>query len=124
MQRAGSSAFYLGSVIAYANAAKMSLLHVDQKTLAQFGAVSREVAIQMAIGVQKTFQAAYAISTTGVAGPTGGTAEKPVGTVYIALAGPDDISVRQYLFAGDRTSVRQQTVEHAIILLEQAVTKL
>ena len=86
---AGSSDYFLGGVIAYANEVKQSLLKVKSNDLVQFGAVSHPVAQQMAIGVQKVLNASWGISITGVAGPGGGTKEKPVGLIYIGLAMPD-----------------------------------
>ena len=85
----GSSDYYLGGVIAYANRIKTEMLGVPDEVLQQHGAVSEEVACAMACGVMKRFGADYGIGITGVAGPTGGTEEKPVGTVYAALASSD-----------------------------------
>ncbi|MGK7896587.1 MAG: competence/damage-inducible protein A [Xenococcus sp. (in: cyanobacteria)] len=85
----GSSDYFLGGVIAYANEVKQSLLKVKSDDLVQFGAVSHPVAQQMAIGVQKAFNTSWGISITGIAGPGGGTEEKPVGLIYIGIAMPD-----------------------------------
>ena len=91
----GSSRYYFGGVVSYADEAKRDLLGVSAATLEQHGAVSERVADEMARGARRAFQSDYALSVTGVAGPTGGTAEKPVGLVYIGLAGPDRTSVSE-----------------------------
>jgi len=84
----GSSAFYLGGVISYANQAKRDLLGVPEEMLADYGAVSEQVALAMAQGARRLLGADVAVAVTGIAGPLGGTASKPVGTVYIAVASP------------------------------------
>ena len=105
----GSSDYYLGGVISYANAVKRDLLGVGDGLLAANGAVSESVARAMAKGCREKFGADWAVSVTGIAGPTGGSAEKPVGLVYIGLAGPDCDEVRRHVFPGDRPSVRRRT---------------
>lgn len=80
----GSSRFYKGGIIAYANAVKENLLHVKSETLEAHGAVSEETVTEMVHGAMKTLEADYAVATSGVAGPSGGTADKPVGTIWIA----------------------------------------
>ena len=85
----GSSAYFKGSVVAYANEVKERVLGVRHETLTQFGAVSRETAVEMANGVRTKLETTYGIATTGIAGPTGGTPEKPVGTIWIAVASKD-----------------------------------
>ncbi len=99
----GSSEYFKGSVVAYSNEIKKKVLNVHPQLLAEFGAVSKEVVIEMAQGVKKLFQTDYAIATSGVAGPDGGSKEKPVGTVWIALALPDgSVRVKNYLFGKNR----------------------
>ncbi|HDL17704.1 MAG TPA: competence/damage-inducible protein A [Bacteroidetes bacterium] len=98
----GSSDFLLGGVVAYENAVKINLLGVSRKTLEKFGAVSRETALEMAKGVQKATNSNCAISTTGIAGPSGGTEEKPVGLVYIGVAVDDDVQIEKYIFHKER----------------------
>jgi nicotinamide-nucleotide amidase len=111
---AGSSDYYLGGIVSYANTAKQRLLGVNPFSLDTYGAVSEEVAKEMAAGVRKAFNADLALSTTGIAGPGGGTKEKPVGLVYIALAYPGGTLVEKRQFAGNRDSIRNMTVECAL----------
>lgn len=113
----GSSAFFLGGVTAYANAVKTGLLGVDAEVLKRNGAVSEAVARQMALRTKKLFGSDYALATTGVAGPSGGTAAKPVGLVFIALAGPDGVVVQRHHLFGGRSDVRTKTVQLALLLL-------
>lgn len=115
----GSSAVVEGGFITYANEAKEKYVGVDADLLAKHGAVSEPVARAMAEGgLKAAFQASASVAVTGIAGPNGGTATKPVGLVYIASAfeGKETI-VEQHIFAGDRQAVRQQTVEAALKLL-------
>ncbi len=108
-----SNVFHQGAVT-YANEAKISLLDVDAKTLETHGAVSEEVARQMAEGAREKAGADIAISATGIAGPTGGSAQKPVGLVYIAIATAKTTRVGKYLFEGSRTAIRTQAVAAAL----------
>ncbi len=103
---AGSSRYYLGGVVAYANQAKTALLGVAESLLAAHGAVSEPVAAAMAEGCRKRFASDWAVSVTGIAGPAGGTDEKPVGLVYIGLSGPDGTQVRRHILPGTRDIVR------------------
>jgi nicotinamide-nucleotide amidase len=118
---AGSSAWFVGGVIAYANSVKEGVLGVDASTLAHHGAVSAECAGEMALGVQRATGAAWALSVTGIAGPEGGTADKPVGLVYLGLAGPQMQEVVERRFRGDRERVRQAAAMTAIHLLRRAL---
>lgn len=97
----GCSDYYKGSVTSYSNEIKENVLGVETATLGKHGAVSEEVALEMVEGVKKVLNADYAISTTGIAGPTGGTPEKPVGTVWIGVSGPKKTFAQQYVFVGD-----------------------
>ncbi len=99
---AGSSNYYKGSVIAYENEVKMRELDVLKSDLDAYGAVSRQVVEQMAMGVQNKMKTDYAIATSGIAGPTGGTNDKPVGTVWIAVAAPEGVISKKYLFGKQR----------------------
>jgi nicotinamide-nucleotide amidase len=115
---AGSSIWFDRGFITYSNAAKTDMLQIQAETLEQFGAVSAEVARQMTQGAVHNSLADYAIAITGIAGPTGGTAEKPVGTVYIAWqkgTQPAHISLQH--FAGDRQEIRCQAVYKALLLI-------
>lgn len=100
----GSSAYFNGSVVAYANSAKMGLLGVKKETLEAHGAVSEETVIQMAEGARSKFGTTYALATSGVAGPGGGTEEKPVGTIWLACAGPDGTKAIKVMMLKDRSS--------------------
>ncbi len=120
--RSGSSDYFLGGVISYANQAKIDLLDVPAGMLAQYGAVSGEVARAMADGARHALRADRALSITGVAGPDGGTPEKPVGLVFIGCAGPDGTHVREASFPGDRDSVRLFAATTALHLLRTALS--
>ena len=113
----GSSAVFMGGIISYDNSVKQSVLGVSPKTLATVGAVSPETAEQMAIGACKVLKVDYAVSVTGIAGPGGGSAEKPVGLVCFGIATPDGAKTEKRVFPGDRAQVRAATVEHALSLL-------
>ena len=114
---AGSSDYVLGGIVAYSNDAKVSLLGVSPETLATRGAVSAECAREMAEGARRAFGAAFAVSTTGIAGPGGATERKPVGLVYIALAGPDETRLEEFHFPGGRAVVTDAATEAALLLL-------
>ena len=115
---AGSSAYFRGGVVAYANELKERLLDVSPADLVAHGAVSEPVAAQMAEGVRRRLSADWGIGVTGVAGPSGGSPEKPVGTVYVAVAGPEAVSVKRFQFEGDRSAIKAQTAEAALSLLK------
>lgn len=114
---AGSSDYYLGGVVSYANSVKENLLGVKPESLQEFGAVSDTVAREMAEGVRNVLGADISLATTGIAGPGGGTEEKPVGLVYIALASRDGVNVQRCRFVGNRESIRNMTVETALNIL-------
>jgi len=99
---AGSSDYFPGGIVAYSNGAKTRLLGVSQSTLDAVGAVSRECALEMASGARQAFNAQIGISSTGIAGPGGATARKPVGLIYVAAATPDRSEVRELHLDGDR----------------------
>ena len=99
----GASDYFLGSIVAYANAVKQTVLGVDDAALREHGAVSEAVAVQMAEGVRETLNTTIGISTTGIAGPTGGTPEKPVGTVWVGVADADGGHATHHRFVEDRT---------------------
>ena len=109
-------------MIAYADAAKASQLGVPAEVLARHGAVSAEVARAMAEGARSALGADWGLSITGVAGPAGGTAEKPVGLVYIGCAGPEGTEVAEHTFRGDRERIRARATVHALHMLRSALT--
>jgi PncC family amidohydrolase len=116
----GASDVFLGGVVAYANQIKNEVLKVEQTLLEQHGAVSEAAALAMARGARALFQADIALSVTGIAGPGGGTKEKPIGTVWIALACEGSAYARCFHFSGSRSDVREQTVRQCVsILLEE-----
>ncbi|MBO7483357.1 MAG: nicotinamide-nucleotide amidohydrolase family protein [Kiritimatiellae bacterium] len=116
----GSSAVYLGGVVSYSNSVKSGVLGVSEATLAAHGAVSPECAAEMAEGARRLTGADVAVSVTGIAGPGGGSAEKPVGLVWFGLAAPGGTRTEKALFAGDRDRVRASAVVHAIGMLTAA----
>jgi nicotinamide-nucleotide amidase len=116
----GSSAVFLGGVLAYDNSAKVELLGVDAAMIEENGAVSEPVAVAMARGVRARLSADLGIAITGIAGPAGGTPEKPVGTVWIALDGRVT-KARGLRLIGDRTEVRQRAVQSALDLVRRAL---
>ncbi len=114
---AGSSDYFLGGVIAYSNAVKVAVLGVHPRTLDHPGAVSAQCAAEMAAGVRRLVQADLALALTGVAGPGGGTPEKPVGLVYVGLAGAAGTRVRELHLTGSRTRIRQAAAGEALAWL-------
>jgi len=116
----GSSAAFLGGVVSYANSVKNGVLGVPTKTLDTVGAVSSECAAAMASGARRLLGADLAVSVTGIAGPDGGSDEKPVGLVWFALASAVGVRTEKAIFAGDRARVREQAVLHAIGMLTVA----
>ena len=110
----GASDYYLGGVITYSNHLKEQLLGVSADTLANYGAVSSETAQEMASGCRKLLSADFAIATTGIAGPTGGTEEKPLGTVWIAIASKDGVVSQKYVFRTTRAQHQERTVNQAL----------
>jgi len=113
----GSSAYYLGSVTAYASEAKVTILGVTPATLEAHGAVSEETALEMAQGVQKAFGSDIGLAVTGVAGPDGGSEEKPVGLVYVALAAENGVRAERCLWDGDRWENKARSSEAVLNLL-------
>ena len=110
----GSSAWYLGGVVAYSNTLKIRLLGVPPALLEARGAVSPETAHAMAEGIRIATSADYAVSLTGIAGPDGGTPAKPVGLVYIAIASPAGTTVHEHHFPGTRAEIRAAATEAAL----------
>jgi nicotinamide-nucleotide amidase len=120
---AGSSEYYKGSVIAYSNEAKIKELKVEKGILDEYGAVSRQTAEQMASGSKMKFSSDFAVGITGIAGPSGGSEEKPVGTVWIAVAGPQGVVSQKFLFGEHRGRNIRKSALMALDMLRKAITK-
>lgn len=116
--RAGASRYLDAGLVTYSNAAKETVLGVRTGTLATHGAVSEAVAREMAAGARRVTDAEAAVAITGIAGPDGGTAEKPVGTVWIAASVGDATAARRFRFDGDRRQIREESVQAALDLLD------
>ena len=110
----GSSRYFLGGIIAYSNHSKMEILNVSSKTIAEYGAVSDQTVREMAWGVKRLFNSHLGLAVTGIAGPEGGTMEKPVGTIFIGLAAEDRIFTAGYRFHGTRGEIKQETARMAL----------
>ncbi len=119
----GSSAYYKGGVIAYNNSIKESTIKVKHETLQKYGAVSEETVKEMADGIRLSFNTDYAVATSGIAGPGGGTAEKPVGTVWIAISGPDGCTTKKLTILKDRSSNIKYSSVQALVLLWQRISQ-
>ena len=115
----GSSAYFVGGVVAYANEVKEQVLVVSGETLAAHGAISEEAVREMARGARRLLGTDVAISAAGIAGPTGGTPQKPMGLVYVALAAQDFERCERHLWQGDRLKNKRQTAEAALEMLRQ-----
>lgn len=122
-QLPGSSAVYLGGVSAYANSVKQQILRISQELLNNYGAVSPEVAQAMAASIRNLTGSTYALSITGVAGPGGGTAAKPVGTVFCGIASPRGVRFVRLALVGDRDVIRQQSALRAMAELKEEIFK-
>lgn len=110
----GSSAYFERGVVAYSNRAKTEWLGVSEELIARLGAVSAPVAEEMAGGIRRLARTTLGLGITGIAGPGGGSPEKPVGTVFVALAGPDGAASRGYLFRGDREEIKAISAQTAL----------
>lgn len=113
----GSSEYFDRGIVSYSNQAKIELLGVPEQTLKQHGAVSKQTAKAMAIGIRERSNVDIGISTTGIAGPTGGTKEKPVGLVYIGIASLKNVKVKKFIFSGDRMRNKESTCNAALEML-------
>lgn len=118
---AGSSQWFLGSTVTYANETKTGLLDIPQEIIVKNGAVSEEVALRMAENVRKKLNADFAISTTGIAGPSGGTAEKPVGTVWIAVATKDAVKAKMFQFGDNRERNIVRSAQAGMMMLLKTI---
>lgn len=120
----GASDVFGCGVVSYSNEMKIKLLKVKEDTLSVHGAVSRETAEEMAQGVRHLAGANFGLATTGIAGPGGGSAAKPVGLVYIALSDARGVIIEKNIFSGDRNEIRKQTVAAVLDMLEQRLNEL
>lgn len=118
----GSSDYFKGSVVAYANDIKEHILGVSPQSIIDFGAVSEQAVVEMAKGVKEKFNTHYSIAVSGIAGPDGGTTQKPVGTVCIAIGSPDGITARRFLFGKDRIRNIRMTAVTALNMLRKTIT--
>lgn len=116
----GASAVYWGGVVSYDNTVKRDVLGVPQDVLARDGAVSAPCAAAMAAGVRRLLKTDLAVSVTGIAGPDGGTLEKPVGLVWFGLATPDGVRTEKAYWTGSRDDIRRQAIRHALGMLSVA----
>lgn len=119
----GSSSYFKGSIIAYSNCVKVNTLGVSEKTIERFGAVSKNVASEMAIAVKKVIKADLGLSITGIAGPLGETEEKPIGLVYIGLSRGIDTIVKDFLFPGERDEVKEQSAYYAMDMVRRLLIR-
>ena len=115
----GSSSWFQGSVVAYSNRSKEDILYVKKETLESHGAVSEQVVLEMALGARARFRTDYAIATTGIAGPTGGTPDKPIGTVWIGITTPDGVFAKYFEFGDNRERNIRKTALQALNLLRK-----
>jgi nicotinamide-nucleotide amidase len=124
VENAGASRAFYGGIVAYDNAVKQSLLGVRAETLERFGAVSEETAIEMARGARRALKVDFALATTGIAGPGGGSAEKPVGLVWFALVDDaDEVTTQRSTFPGQRTDIRDRATMTALSLIWRRLEK-
>jgi nicotinamide-nucleotide amidase len=120
----GSSAYYLGGVVTYSNESKINFLNVSSETLKTHGAVSAQAAAEMALGVQKSFQSDLTIATTGIAGPTGATPQKPLGLVYVGVVYHSQLVTRKYQFGQDREINKQRSAQAALELARRIMADI
>jgi nicotinamide-nucleotide amidase len=113
----------MGGVVSYSNEVKMNVLSVKHETLESFGAVSEQTVTEMAEGVRKLMNTTYGIATSGIAGPGGGSEEKPVGTIWIAVSGPEGTIARKFLFMGQRSVNIQYGSVTALNMLRKLINR-
>jgi PncC family amidohydrolase len=119
----GASQYFQGSVVCYANEIKIQRLGVQRETLAQFGAVSDEVVREMARGACESLGAKIGLAVTGIAGPDGGTEEKPVGTIWLSVDAAGNIKSKRLQLNGSRADIRRQAAEHALYYLLECISE-
>jgi nicotinamide-nucleotide amidase len=117
VKKSGASKFFIGAIVSYADEVKRDLLGVTEAQLRKTGAVSKEVALEMAKGVCRKLKSDWSVAVTGIAGPTGGTRKKPVGLVFYAVAGPRFAKVEKRIFSGNRKKIQKKAVNHSVELL-------
>lgn len=117
----GSSAYVQGSIVSYSNAVKNSVLNIKAETLKEFGAVSEQTARQMSSNVRELFKTDIGVGVTGIAGPGGGSSEKPVGTVYISVSNSDNVIVKRFNFSGSRSEIKNQSCDAAMKMVMDLV---
>lgn len=117
----GSSAYVQGSIVSYSNEIKNSVLKVKADTLKEFGAVSEQTARQMSNNVRELFKTDIGVGVTGIAGPGGGSAEKPVGTVYISVSNSDKTFVKKFNFSGSRIEIKNQSCNAAMSIVKDLI---
>ena len=115
------SNYYKGSVVAYSNSIKINILDVSKKNIEEYGAVSEQVVKDMVLGVKNKFQSHFAIATSGIAGPSGGTDDKPIGTTWIAVSGPNRTIANKYNFIGEREQIILKASRVALALLQDEI---
>ncbi|HUN24573.1 MAG TPA: CinA family protein [Anaerolineales bacterium] len=119
----GSSAWFVGGVVSYTNALKMQLLGVSPETLVQYGAVSEQTVMEMAVGVCQKLGAQVGIAVTGIAGPGGGSTEKPVGLVWVGLALPHQVVAQAFHWYGNRIANKESSAQTALAWLLELLTR-
>ncbi len=119
----GSSIFFKYGVVSYSNEAKIKILKVKKSTIEKYGAVSQETAKEMVLGIKNILNPEISISVTGIAGPTGGSKEKPVGTVFIGICFKDKVQVYHFQFKGSRKKIRLKTFKKVLFLLLSLLEK-
>ncbi len=118
---AGSSDYVKGSIVVYSNEIKISALHVKEETLKNFGAVSYETACEMTKNIRELFKTDIGVGITGIAGPGGGSKEKPVGLVYIGVSDKNKIDVQKFNFSGTRTEIKNKSVDTALKMIQNLI---
>jgi nicotinamide-nucleotide amidase len=124
VQFAGSSDFFEGGLVTYSNAKKVNLVNVKESTLKAYGAVSEQTVCEMALGGKAILEVDYTIAVSGIAGPDGGTEEKPVGTVWIAVAHPDGVEAKRFMFGAHRGRNLEKTKLYAVNMLRRIISKI
>jgi len=119
----GSSEYFDRGIVTYSNKSKIELLGVNQEIIRKYGAVSEETAKSMAIGIKEKSKVDIGVSTTGIAGPTGGTKEKPVGLVYIGIATSKDTTVKKFIFSENRLQNKEMACNESLKFILETISK-